>query len=67
MAIDVLSVPFPSLLELRLPLYGSDFQFEVLAEVPKERKEAGYEMKTIRIMGCTMNVRMKTLWGWPSS
>lgn len=46
---EVLSVPFPSLLELRLTFCESDFP--LLAKVLKERKEAGHGVKTILITG----------------
>jgi len=46
-----LSVPFPSLLELRTTIRRGGSPFEVLAEVLRERKEAGYGVKTVRVMG----------------
>ena len=45
------SIPFPSLSELHLIIRGGDFPFEALAGVLKERKEAGYRIKALRIKG----------------
>jgi hypothetical protein len=44
-------VPFPSLSELRPTTHAGDFPFEVLMEVLRERKQAGYGVKTVRIAG----------------
>ena len=48
---EALSVPFPSLLELRLTLCGGNVPVEVLTEVLKNRREVGHGVKNLRIMG----------------
>ena len=46
-----LAVPFPSLLELRPTIRKGGFPFEVLAEVLRERKEAGHGVETVHVTG----------------
>lgn len=48
---EVLPVPFPSLLELRITVYEDDFPFQELAEVLRERKEVGCGVRTVRSTG----------------
>ena len=44
-------VPFLTYLELHTGVPVRDIPFEVLAEILRERKEAGREVKTVRILG----------------
>ena len=48
---EALSVPFPSLSELRLTLCGGNVPVEVLTEVLRNRREVGHGVKNLRIMG----------------